>query len=671
MGATASTVQGYNEVRSSRKRGETFIPLFDINEHIRMFQHQTGGDILMLVDKDAVEFLKDSTAGEYQEIFISRRGTEYLDNLSLALSFEATKALQDKVAGRANFTKLQPRVPVGDEVVDEEEEEVEREPTLYQTHLEDNISAYYGSGAKPVVKTSTQVASPKVVKKTASVEGHKNTERDREEPGTPLRSTGSSLGGSASSTSFAHRTELRGVLTFESRSMSMDLENDVVPPLLALGSLSRSVDNNGPVSNVSSLSMSMSYDRESEVTRGSVPTIHTSSTAAANFRKHEQEQLAKLARSNSSATGAAVAPAEDRNAAPKSARSSPSQSQAKADLPPLQSPAQAMATPSPRRSPRGIAAAVTPVSSITSVLTGGGATPGSLTAGTSVAPISGLTSRADSKDFKDSPPSPASPPEATPGPAPTTTPTTASALTATTAPVAAVTTTAPVPVPVSVKMREFVPTAYLPPGQRHRQRIAAEDEADIRKSIIEGSRILSAGSKDELNNISNMTMTYSSMGRGNSSDSKRHQDNKHSDSSEGGVKLSPRAMSFLSATADSKAPSLRAHLNSNSSSSTIHTGLAPHHNGGGSFHQGIADAGPITMGLGCSSSSTRVPGGGGNTSLCPNCGQELRSGNARDSERFDSHVSSCSMRKEMRSVLANIDQVLEPVRSICSIFLFV
>lgn len=174
-------------------------------------------------------------------------------------------------------------------------------------------------------------------------------------------------------------------------------------------------------------------------------------------------------------------------------------------------------------------------------------------------------------------------------------------------------------------------------------------------SIVDSSRILYAGAKDELNNISSMTMTFSSADSKRLDSSFLAAENKHTDNHEG-VKLSPRALSLLSANADCKPPSLRAlaNLNFKTSNATIVQGATG---------MGIAD-----FGLACNSTSTRqqvTPRIGANTSLCPTCGLALRNQSARDLERYDSHVSACSMRKEMRSALANIDLILEPV-SVCS-----
>jgi hypothetical protein len=96
MGATGSTIRSFNELKGAKKRGETLIPLLNFHERLRLFQHQTSGEVLILLDEDAENFVEDVTACEFHEIQISRRGKDYFQHLQAVMSFQATSALQDK-----------------------------------------------------------------------------------------------------------------------------------------------------------------------------------------------------------------------------------------------------------------------------------------------------------------------------------------------------------------------------------------------------------------------------------------------------------------------------------------------------------------------------------------------------------------------------------------------
>jgi hypothetical protein len=370
MGATASTVKSYNEIVSSHKRGQTFIPIHGIHEHLRMFQHQKDGDILILIDTDAEAFLKDPTSSEYHEIFISRRGTNYLENVAGAMTFQANKALSNVSSTYERNGNTPSQLPSGQSAAAADGSATEKEPTLYQLHLREHTNKFFdtlGAADQPGKGESKQPLQSEEEHALEPAEEKEDKEHDARSPVVRDVTT------SGVSSSLDHESESMrqnsGFIATPVANRSIDIEGDFVVNS-TFSSLSRSVD-----------------ARESS----SVPT----SAAAAIFLRHEQEALA---RARGESLRSIAEESSDAKTVPSAAsvpRFSPRRNSADAkDFPVRET--------TPRVSPRAPAAP----GSAHSVATGSPVI-NSTTATAGASPL--LSSRAESKESKETAPTPSTP----------------------------------------------------------------------------------------------------------------------------------------------------------------------------------------------------------------------------------------------------------------------
>lgn len=609
MGATASTVQTYNEVVSCRKRGETFIPLNNLTEHLRLFQHHTGGDILILVDKDATAFLADPTSSEYQEIFISRRGTEYLDQMKVALVAQANKALGNpgnstksasgRIASEPKELPLVAGVPQSSEL------------TLYQTHQLQNPQMLF-KYSDPLSNHISLSSSSKEANINPPQSGDKR-ERDR-----PLR-------GSVSFAESQSEDVEAGASSFSSSTVNTPSISEHFSNRPGLGGLTRGAGEHGMVYSQSAGHLGRSADPEgdpsilstfSSLSKSNDPLLETSrniamlpssSAAAKDFQRHEQEMLhrARLLEADNEARVKAITTTIGGNYGIASAPDDRADSKREMSSPRLL----------PRLSPR--------TSSVVSQDSAGtlNSPPGPNLAASSTSNNTPRSlGRADSKESKDSKES--SEPHVR----------------------------APIP------MRKFVPMAYLPPSTFHRDRIAKEDKREQNKREQNKPQELDQRYHELSRNSEASSLDYTSRtaSREVSRMNSFQADEKH-DGVDGVIShLTPRSLGMVSAESDRKSISLR---------TTVY---------GGEIHSSVSNVSHITSNAGgiasiaSASDSTRKSA----VVSCPVCGHELKNcGNARDAELFERHVNSCTMRKQMKSILASIDQNLVPV-SFCSLSLF-
>jgi hypothetical protein len=508
-----------------------------------MFQHQKDGDILILIDTDAEAFLKDPTSSEYHEIFISRRGTEYLDNVAGAMTFQASKALSNISSTYERNGNSPSHLPNGHTgATNEDGTAPEKEPTLYQLHLREHTNRFFDAVETPDTPAKEEAQqSPLPDGERATDAAEEKTDKEDKEEKDPeasrslsLRELVSGVSASLDHESESMRHNNSGLIGTPLVNRSIDIESDFVVNS-AFSSLSRSVD-----------------------TRENPPPT---SAAAAIFLRHEQEALAR-------ARGESLRSIAEESDAKSVSRFSPRRNSTDSKEFPVRE------SSTPRLSPRATAAP----GSAHSIATGSPAMNStSATAGASPA----LSSRAESKESKDS----------------------------------GATHSAPAAAPV--RKREIVPVAYLPPSEYHRKRILEED------------------------------LAHDDAGRGSGAKpptSARDRDAKVEQGS--ALIFTPRG-SALSAAADSKSPPMRSPrgvLRADALISPRSTALAA----------------PITAGIGAVSPAE--PRRRTGSECCPVCFLPLRS--TGDSARHEVHIASCRKREEMKHALVNIDQNLEPVRTV-------
>lgn len=566
MGATASTFQKYNETASCRKRGETVIPIENVHEQLRMFQHQKDGDILILLKTDAIAFLKDRISSQYHEIFISRRGTEYLDHVSLALKFQASKVLQE--LSTSTKSKQEPLKRNSKEV------------SLYEQHLAENPGNFFDFSA-----STTPTDIPGTINSNSSVDRPKSGNTKYEiSIGASPGSDSSAIGGESYSVDrdstrigIAGNSEISGAaVSFSGLSVDKESESIRNSRMQSFGSTAYSIDMAHSVDIDSDTPGQSSLSSISKAEGSAGQQSHTSS-AAVNFRKHEQELLAR-ARTEGLNRIAELPVIPVVEISPR--------------ITPRITPRHAEAKDSPSRIHSSIPLSarnrsITPLPSISGKTT------------TDVSVLG--SSPADSKDSKE-------------------TPETAAA---------------------GLK-RSFSPVAYLPFNPKLRKRIMEEEMSQ------QGVQAKSSdpGFKDEAdaayqNSVMIPRHPAGSDGRGYRGN---NWDAKAGTGEEGAFpRLTPRGPALNNA-ADSKAPSLRsAFAGVESTVSQLTSTLA-----------GIGDV-----------ASTYTSYCGTSSYVCPICQQELRPNTSVSSSdmmgRYESHVNTCTMRREMKVALENIDQNLEPV----------
>ena len=566
MGATASTFQKYNETASCRKRGETVIPIENVHEQLRMFQHQKDGDILILLKTDAIAFLKDRISSQYHEIFISRRGTEYLDHVSLALKFQASKVLQE--LSTSTKSKQEPLKRNSKEI------------SLYEQHLAENPGNFFDFSA-----STTPTDIPGTVNSNSSVDRPKSGNTKYEiSIGASPGSDSSAIGGESYSIDrdstrigIAGNSEISGAaVSFSGLSVDKESESIRNSRMQSFGSTAYSIDMVHSVDIDSDTPGQSSLSSTSKQEGSTGQQSHTSN-AAVNFRKHEQELLAR-------------ARTEGLNRIP--------------ELPVIPG-VELSPRITPRMTPRRAEAKdSTPRSSIPLSARNRNITPLPSISGKTTTDVNVLgSSPADSKDSKDTPETAAAGPK-----------------------------------------RTFAPVAYLPFNPKLRKRIIEEE---MSQQGVQ-SKSSDPGFKDEADAAyqnSVMIPRHPAGGdvrgyRGNNCDAKA------GTGEEGAFpRLTPRGP-VLNTAADSKAPSLRsAFTGVDSTVSQLTSTLA-----------GIGDV-----------ASTYTSYCGTSSYVCPICQQELRPNTSVSSSdmmgRYEIHVNTCTMRREMKAALENIDQNLEPVSS--------
>jgi hypothetical protein len=332
-----------------------------------MFQHQKDGDILILIDTDAEAFLKDPTSSEYHEIFISRRGTEYLENVAGAMTFQASKALSNissTYERNGNAPSQLPSSQSGATTVDGVV--TEKEPTLYQLHLREHTNRFFDTAGTSDLHGKGEPQQPPVSEEERALDAAEEKEdKEYEAPSPAVREIVSGVSASLDHESESMRQN-SGFIATPVANHSIDIEGDFVVNS-AFSSLSRSVDT-----------------REN-----SAPT----SAAAAIFLRHEQEALA---RARGESLRSIAEESSDAKTVPASVpRFSPRRNSADSKDFPLRES-------TPRLSPRATAAPGSAQSGAT-----GSPAINSTTATAGASPA--LSSRAESKDSKDAAPTPSTP----------------------------------------------------------------------------------------------------------------------------------------------------------------------------------------------------------------------------------------------------------------------
>lgn len=83
MGGGASTALKTNEVTHSKDKREVFIPVDNLTSHIRVFQHGSSGEVLVMIDQSVESFITDST--DWFAVKLCSSQAEYFDTLKLSL----------------------------------------------------------------------------------------------------------------------------------------------------------------------------------------------------------------------------------------------------------------------------------------------------------------------------------------------------------------------------------------------------------------------------------------------------------------------------------------------------------------------------------------------------------------------------------------------------------
>lgn len=191
-----------------------------------------------------------------------------------------------------------------------------------------------------------------------------------------------------------------------------------------------------------------------------------------------------------------------------------------------------------------------------------------------------------------------------------------------------------------IPARKFVPVAYLPPSAVHRERIVEEDKRMQQEILQHEKNMIALGH-------TSVTSSIDFTSRDPSRAPSFHADLK---SEPCDPAFSPRSFGMFCSAADGKPPSLRSN--------------APYP----AIHPSMSNVSHVTSGTAGIASLASVSGSARDTEpvqVCPVCGTEMKYTNtAQDKDNFDRHVNSCTMRKEMKSILASIDQNLVPV-SMC------
>ncbi len=605
MGATASTLRTYNEVNSSRKRGETLIPLHNLTEHLRMFQHHTGGDILILVDEDADAFLADPTSSQYQEIFISRRGTEYLDQMKCALAFQAQKVMESPKISPPMAIKLpNTTLETGAAAYGVPE------PTLYQRHQQENPHLKF-KHSDPLSNQFVTTPPAKEPKLNTVTSGDKREHdlttgasfttnstspyRGAEEP------TGGTSGGSFDTTPTTGGNPANR-LSFGSPSMSREHQRDPVATLSPSTSglaLNRATPDREEAHTFASISKSP--DPMGTPPRG---LLTSSSTSAIDFHRHEQEMLNRSRTYTDADADAKSAPlgANYGIASPHHERAG-----SKSDLP----------ASSPRHLPPTSPRVQTGTMSgnTNTVISPASSTLDRVPSSMTITPRSRSDSRAENKEESKDSKEILEPPQI-------------------------------IPSTPRVRVRDFVPVAYLPPNPLHRERIA-EEEKGIHQipAVVKQKSGIAVG---QYSATSSIDFTSKDPSRNTSF---------QVDAKDQPAGLISRSFGMFdpSAAADSKHPSsvrgvptLGTQLSNISHATSLSTaGIS--NSGSGSVREVSAHDAAVAA-----TSAERS---------CPVCGLDLfHLGNsAEDAAHIERHVNSCTMRREMKSALASIDQNLAPV----------
>lgn len=571
-----------------------------------MFQHHTGGDILILVDEDADAFLADPTSSQYQEIFVSRRGTEYLDQMKCALAFQAQRVMESpKTNAPATSKSPNTTLETGAHVYGEQE------PTLYQKHQQENPHLKF-KHSDPLSNQFVTTPPTKESKVSAITSGDKrehdiaagasfttNSTSPYRGPDEPTQGTS---GGSFDSTPTTGVNPANR-LSFGSPSMSKEHLHPVAtlsPSTSGLGLNRANSDREDEPLMHTFASISKNADRIGTPPRGTL--LSSSSTSAIDFHRHEQEMLHRARTYTADAD-----PEADAKGAPLGGYfgiASPPHERAasKSDFP-VSSPR--LLPPTSPRLPTN-AAAGTIISPTTSTLE---RVPSSMTITPRSRSGSRQENKEDSKDCKEiieAPPAPSTP---------------------------------------RVRARSFVPVAYLPPNALHRERIAEEDKRTQQFPII-------AKQKSGIQIAQSVTSSIDFTSKDPSRNTSFQVDAKDTP---GGISRS-FGMFDPSAAADSKHPSsvrgvphLGTQLSNISHATSGSTaGVSNMDSNSGSIREVSGQEAAMLMVM---------------ERTCPVCGLDLcHLGNsAEDAARMDRHVNACTMRKEMKSALATIDQNLAPV----------
>lgn len=83
MGGGASTALKTNEVSHSKDKREVFIPVDNLTSHVRVFQHGSSGEVLVMIDQSVESFIADSS--DWFAVKLCSSQAEYFDTLKLSL----------------------------------------------------------------------------------------------------------------------------------------------------------------------------------------------------------------------------------------------------------------------------------------------------------------------------------------------------------------------------------------------------------------------------------------------------------------------------------------------------------------------------------------------------------------------------------------------------------
>lgn len=83
MGGGASTPLKTNEVTHSKDKLEILLPVDNLTSHIRVFQHGSSGEVLVMIDQSVESFITD--ASDWFAVKLCSRQSEYFDTMKLSL----------------------------------------------------------------------------------------------------------------------------------------------------------------------------------------------------------------------------------------------------------------------------------------------------------------------------------------------------------------------------------------------------------------------------------------------------------------------------------------------------------------------------------------------------------------------------------------------------------